>query len=119
MPDKPGFQDVIRALRSSWSAQTSGGWLAGNPARGQCNVTALLANDLFGGNILKTPLPEGDHFYNRIDGDRIDFTAEQFDTPIGYLDLPSNRTEALASTTLEKYQALRSAFHATIRSICK
>ena len=116
MPDKLGFQEVSRAMRSSWSAQTSDGWLAHNPARGQCNVTALLANDLFGGDILKTPLPDGDHFYNRIDGDRIDFTAEQFDTPIGYLDLPSDRTEALAGTTPEKYQALRSAFHATIRS---
>jgi hypothetical protein len=119
MPDKLRFQDVSRALRSSWSAQTSGGWLADNPARGQCNVTALLANDLFGGNILKTPLPDGDHFYNRIDGARIDFTAEQFDTPIGYVDLPSNRAEALAGTTLEKYEALSSAFHATIKSICR
>jgi hypothetical protein len=79
-------------------------------------VTALLANDLFGGDILKTPLPDGDHFYNRIDGDRIDFTAEQFETPIDYLDLPLDRTEALAGTTPEEYQALRSAFHATIRS---
>ena len=116
MPDKLPFQDVSSALRSAWSAQTSAGWLADNPARGQCNVTALLANDLFGGDILKTPLPDGDHFYNRIDGDRIDFTAEQFGTPIGYLDLPSNRTEALAGTTPGKYEALRSAFYATIGS---
>jgi hypothetical protein len=114
MPDKIRFQDVSRALRSSWSAQTSGGWRADNPAR-----TALSANDLFGGDILKTPLPDGDHFYNQIEGARIDFTAEQFDTPIGYVDLPSNRTEALAGTTLEKYEALSSAFHATIKSICR
>lgn len=119
MPDEPRFEEVERALRNSWSADTSGGWLAHNPARGQCNVTALLVNDLYGGEILKTPVPDGEHFYNRIDGDRIDFTAEQFDTPIGYVDLPSNRTEALAGRTLEKYEALRSAFHATIRSICK
>jgi hypothetical protein len=116
MPDKLSFRDVSSALRSSWSARTSAGWRADNPARGQCNVTALLANDLFGGDILKTPLPDGDHFYNRIDGDRIDFTADQFDTPVDYVDLPSSRTEALAGTTLEKYEALRSEFHATIRS---
>ena len=116
MPDGPRFADVQAALRSSWSIKTSGGWQARNPARGQCNVTALLVNDLYGGDILKTPLPDGDHFYNRINGDRIDFTAEQFDSPIGYVDLPSDRTEALAGTTLEKYEALRSAFGAAMRS---
>ena len=115
MPDKLRFDDVSKALRRSWSAKTSGGWRADHPARGQCNVTALLVNDLFGGDILKTPLPDGDHFYNRIGGHRIDFTAEQFGTPISYVDLLSNRTEALAGTTLEKYQALGSAFHATIQ----
>ena len=116
MPDGPRFADVEAALPSSWSIKTSGGWQAHNPARGQCNVTALLVNDLYGGDILKTPLPDGDHFYNRINGDRIDFTAEQFDSPIGYVDLPSDRTEALAGTTLEKYEALRSAFGAAMRS---
>jgi hypothetical protein len=119
MPDRFRFEDVSRALRSSWSTKTSGGWLADNPARGQCNVTALLVNDLFGGDMLKTPLPDGDHFYNRIGDARMDFTADQFDRPIDYADLPSDRTEALAGTTVEKYEALRSAFQATIRSICK
>ena len=30
--------------------------------------------DIFGGEILKTPTKNGWHFYNRIDGKRIDFT---------------------------------------------
>ena len=63
-------EQVRAALLASWSLETSGKWLADNPARGQCNVTALLVNELFGGEILKTPLPEGDHFYNRIDSKR-------------------------------------------------
>jgi hypothetical protein len=29
-----------------------------------------LVHEHFGGELLKTPLPEGDHFYNRIDGVR-------------------------------------------------
>jgi hypothetical protein len=74
---------VAVALRQSWSLKTSGMWTAANPARGQCNVTALLVEELFGGETLKTPLPEGDHFYNRIDGWRVDLTASQFDAPIG------------------------------------
>jgi hypothetical protein len=101
---------VAAALQASWSLETSGRWLASNPARGQCNVTALLVNELFGGEILKTPLPEGDHFYNRIDGQRVDLTDTQFDAPIDYLDIESDRTEALAGTSAEKYAALKAAF---------
>lgn len=101
---------VAVALLGSWSSKTSGQWLATNPARGQCNVTALLINELFGGQILKTPLPEGDHFYNRIDGRRIDLTDIQFDSPVNYLDVESDRTEAFAGTSASKYTALKAAF---------
>src|SRR5215813_7201481 len=101
---------VAAALLGSWSIATSGNWLPYNPARGQCNVTALLINELFGGEILKTQLPEGDHFYNRIDGERIDLTASQFDAPVNYLDMASNRDEALAGTSPAKYASLKVAF---------
>jgi hypothetical protein len=36
------------------------------------------------GDLLEMPLPAGDHFYNRIEGYRYDFTASQFDWPIAY-----------------------------------
>jgi hypothetical protein len=39
---------VAAALIGSWSIETSGSWLADNPARGQCNVTTLLIHELFG-----------------------------------------------------------------------
>ena len=102
---------VAAALLDSWSLKTSGQWLASNPARGQCNVTALLVNEFFGGEILKTPLPEGDHFYNRIDGKRIDLTDSQFEAPVNYRDIASDRSEALAGTSVSKYEALRAAFY--------
>jgi hypothetical protein len=101
---------VATALLHSWSLETSGQWLVSNPARGQCNVTALLINEFFGGEILKTPLAEGDHFYNRINGRRIDLTDSQFEAPLNYLDLRSGRDEALAGTSTAKYEFLRSAF---------
>jgi len=47
---------ITAALSNSWSPKTSGRWLASNPARGQCNVAASLIHELFGGEILKTPL---------------------------------------------------------------
>ncbi len=105
---------VAAALLRSWSRATSSGWLAENPARGQCNVTALLLHELFGAEILKTPLPEGDHFYNRLNGERLDLTDSQFDAPIVYVDLASSREEALSGTSPAKFEALRAAFLAQV-----
>lgn len=102
--------EVAAALLHSWSRATSYGWRAENPARGQCNVTSLLLNELFGAEILKTPLPEGDHFYNRLGGERLDLTDNQFDAPITYLDVSSDRAEALSGTSPEKLEVLRAAF---------
>jgi hypothetical protein len=104
-----GFQieQVRGALFKAWSIETSSKWVPDNPARGQCSVTALVINDLFGGEILKTLLPEGWHFYNRIGGQRYDFTDSQFDGPIDYMDVPSNRDEAMSDTSPQQYGVLK------------
>lgn len=64
---------INKALLKSWSLESSSKWSNDNPARGQCGVTALVINDLLGGEIRKTKLPDGWHFYNIIDGNRLDF----------------------------------------------
>ncbi|MGD5673867.1 hypothetical protein QUT38_22570, partial [Xanthomonas citri pv. citri] len=97
-------------LRKAWSLSTASQWTAGNLAAGQCNVTALLIHDLFGGELLKTPLPAGDHFYNRIGGRRYDFTASQFEQPIAYMDLPASRANAEQGATSDQLAELRAAF---------
>jgi hypothetical protein len=102
--------DVQSALRKAWSLSTASQWTADNPAAGQCNVTALLIHELFGGNLLKTPLPAGEHFYNRIEGRRHDFTASQFDQPIAYMDLPTDRADAEQGATTDQLAELRAAF---------
>jgi len=109
-------EDVARAIRKSWSPASARQWSADNPAAGQCNVTALLIHDLFGGEQLKTPLPEGDHFYNRIGGRRYDFTDSQFAQPISYLDAPATRAEAERGATEDELAALKTTFrrHASI-----
>jgi hypothetical protein len=103
LTDLDGFGGV---LRRCWSLDTSSQWLPENPARGQCNVTALVVCDHFGGEILKTPVGEEWHFYNRVAGTVYDLTAEQFPAPPAYLHIPSTRDEALAGTALHRYQAL-------------
>ncbi|PJG55269.1 hypothetical protein CVM73_09335 [Bradyrhizobium forestalis] len=102
--------DVQRTLRRAWSLATASQWTATNPAAGQCNVTALLIHELFGGDLLKTPLPAGDHFYNRIEGRRYDFTASQFDEPIVYMDSPASRADAALGATGDQLTELRVAF---------
>ncbi len=60
--------------------ETAPQWSADNPACGQCDVTSLVIQERFGGEILKTDVGGAIHFYNRIGGDRCDFTASQFTT---------------------------------------
>lgn len=98
------------ALRKAWSLSTSSQWTANNPAAGQCNVTSLLVRELFGGDLLKTLLPAGDHFYNRIGGKRYDFTACQFVQPIAYLDILTNRADARSGATNDQLVEFRAAF---------
>jgi len=101
-------------LERAWSAETSTLWTADNPARGQCSVTALAVQKLCGGDILKTHTAAGPHFYNRIDGERFDFTAAQFGTPPSYDDLPSDAAEAMADTSPAQLETLLCGLEARI-----
>jgi len=44
---------------------------------GQDTLISLLIHDIFGGEILKTHTDKVWHFYNRINGERIDFTGQK------------------------------------------
>jgi len=98
------FQSI---LYKCWSIDSSSKWTLDNPANGQCSVTALIVNDLFGGEILKTKLQEGWHFYNRIDKINFDFTQSQFAKEPIYLDILSNREEAFSDTNQNQYKYLK------------
>ncbi len=102
--------DAIQRLQNvffeAWSLESSSKWTIDHPAKGQCSVTALVAHDLFGGQILKTTQPDGWHFYNKVNGERIDFTESQFDQSIYYEDIPSSREEAFLDTNEKQYTIL-------------
>ncbi|MCK9553513.1 hypothetical protein [Aquamicrobium sp.] len=99
--------ELYTRLMAAWSAESSSRWRPDNPATGQCSVTALVAQDILGGDILKTRTPGGTHVYNRIGGIKWDFTISQFDRPIPFEDLPSSREEAMADTSSVQYEALK------------
>ncbi len=98
--------ELHAALKSAWSSESSSSWTAANPAKGQCSVTSLVTQDIFGGAILKTQTYGGTHFYNIINGVRWDLTVSQFDRPIPFEDKPATRAEAMADTSKAQYEAL-------------
>lgn len=102
------LDDLQSSVTKAWSRATAKQWTEANPAAGQCNVTAVVVQELASGEIVKTPMADGYHFYNLIDNRRHDFTAVQFDRPVRYEDIPSSREDALAGVTQAEYQAMRS-----------
>lgn len=104
-------QAVKNVLIKCWSLESSSLWTADNPASGQCNVTALVIQDSFGGEIFKTPVDKTWHFYNFINGKRYDFTIAQFKVLPPYYDFSSNREEAFALINENQYFYLASRFN--------
>jgi len=85
------LKEIEAALEASWAADTCSpddleraGWSPANPAWGHCDVTALLLNDVFGGDLMVGKVFAGDqqqgyHSWNRLDsGVEIDLTRSQF-----------------------------------------
>ncbi|BCH33501.1 hypothetical protein MesoLjLc_54310 [Mesorhizobium sp. L-8-10] len=107
MTDELRSVTLQSALYHAWSAETSSKWLPDNPARGQCSVTALVVQDILGGDIVKTDVEDAWHFYNLIDDMRRDFSESQFTSPVFYADVPSSRDEAFSDTSPEQYRILR------------
>jgi 8-oxo-dGTP pyrophosphatase MutT (NUDIX family) len=78
------------AVRVGWCVWTSDPvdqqrWSATNPAWGQCASTALVVQDLLGGELMMADVhaadgtPAGVHYWNRLpDGLELDLTREQF-----------------------------------------
>jgi hypothetical protein len=115
---------ITPRIRRAWCQETAApncqkDWLPTNPAHGQCAVTALLIQDLLGGDLLCAEIPgHGSHYLNRLpDGELLDLTAEQFppgtEIPPG---LPQDRDEVLNSPrardaqTSNRYELLKTRY---------
>ena len=94
-------------MYKSWSLESSIKWSIDNPSKGQCDVSALVVNDILGGDIQKTKMTDGWHFFNVLNRIRCDFTASQFKEVILYIDISSNRAEAHKDTNKKQYNYLK------------
>ena len=83
MPERDA---VVAALRASWTRATSSvpdEWAPTNPARGQCDASSFVLWEILGGNlVLAEVFVDGEHtehhYWNRIEGEDIDLTRDQF-----------------------------------------
>jgi hypothetical protein len=111
-------EELVQLLQSSWSADTAcGEWSPDNPSQNQCAVTALLIQDILGGELLRCEMSDGSsHYWNRLpDGTEIDLTAEQFSHikayPIYQTAITRNRQYVLGfADTMLRYGILLQNF---------
>lgn len=82
-------EQVRVALYDAWGPDTcypdsSELWRVDNPARDQCGMTALVVQDVLGGDLILGEvqvdgIKVGNHYWNRLpDGIVVDLTSEQF-----------------------------------------
>ena len=68
---------VYEALKRSMTYNPDKKIQSGEPSIGQDTLVSLLIHDIFGAEILKTRTNKNWHFYNRIDGEVVDFTMAE------------------------------------------
>jgi hypothetical protein len=107
------------AVRESWGTETCDPadlpWSAERPSRGQCTATALVLNDLLGGELLMAEVVyddgthQGFHGWNRLAGGvDIDQTRDQFDAGETVLDPEvATRPDDRPSRVEDQYRELR------------
>jgi len=101
--DRTTVQETLRNTVSSDYIPESG------PLKeSQDTVISMLIHDIFGAEILKTRNKKGWHFYNRINGERIDLAAAEIQDSAAentFEDILSSPYEASAYFAREDYSA--------------
>ncbi len=104
---------VQTALKRTWGLQNNPGLTPDNPGANLSSVISQLIHDIFGGDILKTHHKRGWHFYNRIDGERIDFAKSEMkrsSQDCHFEDIPSSPDEIHNYFEPEQYSSFYMKF---------
>ena len=99
---------VFKALKRCLTTDPRRRLISGNQTDGQDRLISLMIHDVFGGEILKTRKNKNWHFYNRIDGERVDFTRSKMGKSI-----KASRFEDIPSTPNETYDYFDQVDYAT------
>ncbi len=109
----PLLGDIGRIISTCWNRQTSYdpvGWSSRNRGWGQCAVTALIVQDLFGGVVLRGFVNGIEHYWNRLPNEEeVDLTRTQFANVREVVSVaPASREFILASpSTAGRYAELK------------
>jgi hypothetical protein len=79
----------------------------------QDTLISLLIHDIFGGEILKTRNKRGWHYYNRVDGLRLDFSRKKMDKSEKkhkFEDIPATPDETCNYFEMEEYSTFLTSF---------
>jgi hypothetical protein len=104
---------VQKALKQTWALDGNPECGFNSPEDGQSSVTSRLIYDVFGGEILKTRKKEGWYFYNRINGERVDFTGSEtnkLSRDYRFGDIPSAPDETYNYFAQEDYSTFYMRF---------
>jgi len=104
---------VYEALKKSLTINPDKKMHSGISSQGQDTLISLLIHDIFGAEILKTHTKKDWHFYNRIDGEVVDFTIagakKSVDKP-GFENIPSTPDETLDYVDQNDYSTFLMSF---------
>jgi hypothetical protein len=104
---------LVSRLAQAWSRETSSDpkqWSASNPAWGQCAVTALIVQELLGGQLLRSTVGTISHYWNQLpSGDELDLTRQQFgdETEMGPVEFRTREYVLSFPETVRRYDELK------------
>ena len=116
------FKHILPELCAADTSLDSSCWHEKHPTYGHCAVVALLAQELFGGTLLRISLdklpslvPFNSHYFNKLaDNTIVDFTIDQFEgnLPTDLLPEKRDREHLLKnSDTLDRVHTLKLRFN--------
>lgn len=104
---------LYNIFSNAWSKETcfteiKNIWNEDNKALGQCAITTLAVNDLYGGKIMICMVNQESHYYNLVNNKIIDLTSSQFNIEVNYDNSEERSREYLLSNkdTKNRYMLL-------------
>lgn len=114
------FEELLPRICSKETSAAPESWSKENPLYGHCAVVSVIAQNLYGGEILRASLENtpffssGSHYINKIDGVNVDFTRAQFGNEYPVLEFEPRTREYILyepktgkpRLTMERYKTL-------------
>ena len=110
------FRTILRRICDAKTSYCPKDWKPENPLYGHCTIVSLLAQDIYGGELLRVKLPPRDwHWWNRLpNGKEVDFTREQYGSSCPAFSTPEVRQRkpllAHSVRTARRYLLLKRRF---------